>query len=193
MKSTLFLRTDRAIIDAMIRLLKVKSFEQITVQNILDETPVTRATFYAHFKDKYDVAERMQDMFMEYTKAIPKMFETIDRTDYPKIIRKGMMQNSELTRALLQIHTDKVDIKKVISDMHREHYLSIAQGEDIETSANVYAEAMTAYYFSYFYSPNAFSRNENHYDSVMLPVFLHIFKLENDETLIKEIISRLPH
>ena len=60
--STQFRRTDRAIIDATIRLLRERSFEELTVQNILDETPVSRATFYAHFHDKYEVAERMQDI-----------------------------------------------------------------------------------------------------------------------------------
>ena len=47
-----FLRTDKAIKQALIHLLKTKSFEKITVQDILDETPVTRSTFYKHFHDK---------------------------------------------------------------------------------------------------------------------------------------------
>lgn len=41
-----YLRTDKAIRQALIVLLKTKPFEKITVQDILDETPVTRSTFY---------------------------------------------------------------------------------------------------------------------------------------------------
>ena len=42
------------------KLLKTKPFEKITVQDILDETPVTRSTFYKHYHDKYEIAEKMQ-------------------------------------------------------------------------------------------------------------------------------------
>ena len=59
-----FQRTDKAIMQAMVSLLKKKSFEKITVQDILDETPVTRATFYAHYHDKYEVVEKMLDHFL---------------------------------------------------------------------------------------------------------------------------------
>ena len=44
-----YIRTDKAIKQALITLLKNKPFEKITVQDILDETPVTRSTFYKHF------------------------------------------------------------------------------------------------------------------------------------------------
>ena len=43
-----YLRTDRAIQSALLSLLGKKPFEKITVQDILDETPVSRATFYKH-------------------------------------------------------------------------------------------------------------------------------------------------
>ena len=55
-----FLRTDKAIKQALITLLRTKPFEKITVQDILDETPVTRSTFYKHYHDKYEIVERMQ-------------------------------------------------------------------------------------------------------------------------------------
>ena len=71
-----FVRTDKAITQALISLLKVKPFEKITVQDILDETPVTRSTFYKHFHDKYEIAEKMQQEFFEAqegTRAAPKV------------------------------------------------------------------------------------------------------------------------
>jgi len=44
-KSPQYLRTYKAITNALIHLLREKPFEKIIVQDILDETPVTRATF----------------------------------------------------------------------------------------------------------------------------------------------------
>lgn len=37
------------------KLLETKTFEEITTKNIVDESGVSKATFYRHFKDKYDV------------------------------------------------------------------------------------------------------------------------------------------
>lgn len=37
------------------KLLETRSFEEITTKNIVDESGVSKATFYRHFKDKYDV------------------------------------------------------------------------------------------------------------------------------------------
>lgn len=91
-RSTQFRRTDRAIIDALIRLLKTDTFDNITVQNILDETPVTRATFYAHFHDKYEVAERMQEMYVQMIRQIPSQMGDIDRKSHPRMIdRKSVV------------------------------------------------------------------------------------------------------
>lgn len=51
------MRTDKAIINAFLTLCSRKGFEQMTIKDILDEAPVSRNTFYAHYRDKYDVAE----------------------------------------------------------------------------------------------------------------------------------------
>lgn len=46
-------RTRQLLLDAFGQLLTEKSFEDITVQDITERATVNRATFYAHFDDKY--------------------------------------------------------------------------------------------------------------------------------------------
>lgn len=46
-------RTRQLLLDAFGALLSEKSFEEITVQDITERATVNRATFYAHFDDKY--------------------------------------------------------------------------------------------------------------------------------------------
>lgn len=48
-------RTRQLLVQAFDALLKEKSFQSITVQDITERATVNRATFYAHFEDKYDL------------------------------------------------------------------------------------------------------------------------------------------
>ena len=52
-------RTRRLLLDAFVSLLAEKSFEAITVQDITTRATVNRATFYAHFVDKYALVDEL--------------------------------------------------------------------------------------------------------------------------------------
>lgn len=59
-------RTRQLILKAFGELLENKSFEAVTIQDITDRATVNRATFYAHFQDKYDLLEQaFAEMFQE--------------------------------------------------------------------------------------------------------------------------------
>ncbi len=45
---------------AFVTLLSQKSFETMTVKELIDEAGISRATFYAHFDDKYDFIHQME-------------------------------------------------------------------------------------------------------------------------------------
>lgn len=47
-------RTKKALADAFINLLSVKSFEDITINELCDTAGIRRATFYKHYTDKFD-------------------------------------------------------------------------------------------------------------------------------------------
>lgn len=63
-KNLQYRRTDRDIINAFVTLAAQKPFEELTVQDIMEEALVSRYTFYKHFKDKYEIAGRLQDEMM---------------------------------------------------------------------------------------------------------------------------------
>lgn len=54
-------RTRKMILEAFVKLVEEKGFEQLTVQDIADEAMINRATFYAHYKDKQDVFDQIFD------------------------------------------------------------------------------------------------------------------------------------
>lgn len=51
------IRTHQLIQDAFTSLIKEKDFEDITVKEIAENATVNRATFYAHFVDKYEILD----------------------------------------------------------------------------------------------------------------------------------------
>jgi AcrR family transcriptional regulator len=50
-------RTRQLLQRALLDLMGEKSFRAITVQDLAERSTVNRATFYAHFQDKYDLAD----------------------------------------------------------------------------------------------------------------------------------------
>lgn len=59
-----FERTDRDITNALFLVMERKSFEKITVQDILEKAMINRSTFYQHFSDKYAILERLQERYI---------------------------------------------------------------------------------------------------------------------------------
>lgn len=63
-------RTRKLLIDAFIEVQREKNFDDITIQDITDRATVNRATFYAHFQDKYDLLDRIiHDSFADVLEA----------------------------------------------------------------------------------------------------------------------------
>jgi AcrR family transcriptional regulator len=52
-------RTRKLLLDAFVSVMGEKSFDDITVQDITARATVNRATFYAHFVDKYALVDEM--------------------------------------------------------------------------------------------------------------------------------------
>jgi AcrR family transcriptional regulator len=53
------LRSRRMLMEALVRLLNKKEFEDISVQEIADEATLNRATFYLHYTDKNALLQAM--------------------------------------------------------------------------------------------------------------------------------------
>ena len=58
-------RSRDALGDALVELIQEKTFDSITVQDVLDRAGVGRSTFYAHYKDKNDLWLSDVEEFLE--------------------------------------------------------------------------------------------------------------------------------
>ena len=78
-------RTRKLLQDALLDLLAEKSFDAITVQDLADRSTINRATFYAHFTDKYE------------------LFGCFARDWFHKTLRERVPVGAGLTRANLRL------------------------------------------------------------------------------------------
>jgi len=143
-----FERTDRDIRDAFLKILKQKSFEKITVQEIIEEAMINRSTFYQHFEDKYAIVEQLQKKFVkEITDEVEAIrvkgklpLEEIDR-----MMEEYFRMNKEEIKLLVKIRTEHMDFHGVLKQLFMEYFLeSFGTREEIESSM------MLGMFFDYF-------------------------------------------
>ena len=67
-------RTQKMLRQAFIKLVTEQGFDQISVQTLADEAMINRATFYRHYEDKYDLAEKIYaGLAAEYVASIQNL------------------------------------------------------------------------------------------------------------------------
>ena len=184
-ESSQFKRTTRAICHALMSLLKTKSFDDITVQDILDATPVTRSTFYKHFHDKYEIVEQMQDFYLSNQHEIRRLLLTNPRSP---ALTDAFLANKELLEVLLKVHTDKVDIRQALANQAIEYYLANIDNPTKELEAQIYSHALTAFQLSNNLKGEFAFR---YMDDVFISAFLMLLGLPGDEEITQLIHRKL--
>ncbi len=181
-----FIRTDKAIKQALISLLKTKPFEKITVQDILDETPVTRSTFYKHYHDKYEIVEKLQeDFFASQMEIRQVLFE--NSNSYTNYLQNMSNQNQELMTALLKVKTENVDFRQALAEQAEKFYLSETTGPNRKLEAQIFAQAVTAFQLS------ATSYEEFSFDfmhEIFTTVFLRVLEIPSDDEIRKQLLKK---
>lgn len=58
-------KTEQAVQTAFAKLLSEKSVEEITVKKLCETADINKSTFYLHYRDIYDCADRLRDTIVE--------------------------------------------------------------------------------------------------------------------------------
>jgi AcrR family transcriptional regulator len=73
-------RTRDTLGDALVELMQEKSFEDITVQDVLDRAGVGRSTFYTHYRDKEDLfLSDVEDFFGMMSALLTRRGASLER------------------------------------------------------------------------------------------------------------------
>lgn len=188
-------RMDKLILNAFIEISQEMSFESVTVQKIADAALISRYTFYMHFHDKYELAERIQDdLYQEFTQFIQKTIPSIDAVEATATEHRQMMdvailefyrKHTAQTQSIINIHTETIDFSGRLKTFLAENYKSrFPDHENLDLEAKLYANiAMT---LSEYYISNANSSISN---KAMISSYIHTFLYAigiHDEVLIQK-------
>lgn len=173
-----YCRTHRAIQTAFLSLLYRKSFEDIRIQDILDTAPVSRATFYKHFRDKYEIAEKLQDEICLAWKEQHAAWAQAKAKDLPVLIERYVLRYRDMAYLLLRVRTDQVDLPAALDRCSREYYVETSRSPTKEVEARIYGAAVSAFLITLF--DGSVQLPMESVCGIMLPVALRLLALPED-------------
>ena len=97
------LRTRDTLGDALIALMQEKSFDEITVQDLLDRAVVGRSTFYVHYRDKDDLfLSDVEDFLEGFSSMLNRQSDSPKRLLPVREVFTHIRESRELYMALIR-------------------------------------------------------------------------------------------
>lgn len=99
-------RTKKLLRQALTRLMQQKDFKSITVSDVVREADINRGTFYAHYRDVYDLRERIEaEMIEDFRGMIAGLRPSEAVTLQPVLSRAVdyLEENREIVTALIKV------------------------------------------------------------------------------------------
>lgn len=115
------IKTRRAIYDAFTEVLNKKSFKKITIEDILEESKISRSTFYAHYKTKEELLDSILNTITDH--VFSHSLEEESTHDFSKT--NILDYNHLFTHILYHLHDEKTLITAILNNDCRDNFLNI--------------------------------------------------------------------
>lgn len=130
-------RTKKLIRQALTTLMQKKEFQSITVTDIVREADINRGTFYAHYRDVYDLREKIESEMISDFKSMIDGFRpnTVDTSLRPVLVRAldYLEENSDVVTTLMRVSGEEGFGRKLI-EIIEECRLATVSGPSLEDS-----------------------------------------------------------
>lgn len=105
------IKTRKLIRDAFVKLIDIKGFDAITINNIADMAMINRSTFYLHYTDKYDLLQQtMEEAIQNILQLVAPEAHIIDG----KLEYDSFVQN--ISSILKTVENDALLYKIILND-----------------------------------------------------------------------------
>ena len=79
-------KTRKVLNECLIRLLKEKRVQDITVRELTDMADLNRGTFYLHYKDVFDLLEKTEAELMDEFNSLVMSYDAKDLKQHPALV-----------------------------------------------------------------------------------------------------------
>ncbi|WP_239585397.1 TetR/AcrR family transcriptional regulator [Amphibacillus cookii] len=93
-------KTKRALRNGLVELMVNKELRNITVRELTDKVDIHRATFYAHYKDIYDLYQQVEDAVVQELNDIIMQNYTQPPHAFYRLIVEYIIKNKQLCQML---------------------------------------------------------------------------------------------
>ena len=88
-------RTKKLLRQALTRLMQQKDFQSITVTDVVREADINRGTFYAHYRDVYDLRDKIETGMIEDFRGMIAAIRPSETVDDLTVLLQIIHQTAE--------------------------------------------------------------------------------------------------
>lgn len=114
-------RTQRQLESALIKLLKTKNINQISVRELSEIADINRATFYLHYKTPNDLLMQLENKLFDIIFTSYKHHDIKNPDDFLILLYKSINDNYELIKVLLNHNAGSTFWNKISSEIKKEY------------------------------------------------------------------------
>ena len=108
--------TKRVMKEAVLKLLKQKSIDEVTIKEICELADVNRGTFYLHYAQPHDILKEIENSFIEQNMATFDDYWANERDpNRMAAIFRCMLENKELCRVLMGENGDPQFMRSLVN------------------------------------------------------------------------------
>ncbi len=119
-------RTKHLLLQALTKLMQEKSIKDITVKELCEISDINRGTFYLHYKDIYDMLEKVENDLLAQLENVFKKYTPYSTPDFPYPLFldtfRIIEENTDLCHALLSPNGD-ISFMNKTKELFRHQYL----------------------------------------------------------------------
>lgn len=145
-RSSVYIKTDDAIVGAFYELLATRGFEKITVSDIIKRAGVNRSTFYRHYVDKYAILDSIKEiaspfgdeMIAPLTDENHHVFDVLFNGDF---LREAFPESfKRVFMILLRVRTESFDMEQITKDGFAHQYKPEDASFEAQLQREIYAD-----------------------------------------------------
>lgn len=164
-------KTKKSLYEALIYIMKDKSFEEIKVSDICEKALTNRSTFYDHFTDKYDLFDSLiKDLEYELTTKLEKNVSSSSSKKYYmnmiKVLFDHVSENTIVYSSIINKNRNSIIMDMVYNTLIKEvqeHLLMTNISNTnipVEIVSNFYVSAVINVCMDYLKNPTKYTKEE---------------------------------